>query len=118
MAYTPTVWETGDVITAEKLNKAENGIAAASDMMFFVDYGETSSVLDKTAGEIKTACEAGKIVIFRNYDEEYIALTQALIDFVFQDRTQKYQVKFVDPTYLVDTIYEAASLTDYPTLVV
>lgn len=29
MAYTPTVWATGDVITAEKLNKAENGIAAA-----------------------------------------------------------------------------------------
>lgn len=30
MAYTPTVWENGDVITAEKLNKAENGIAAAA----------------------------------------------------------------------------------------
>ncbi len=29
MAYTPTVWETGDVITAEKLNKAEQGIASA-----------------------------------------------------------------------------------------
>lgn len=29
MAYTPTVWATGDVITAEKLNKAENGIASA-----------------------------------------------------------------------------------------
>jgi len=30
MAYTPTVWQNGDTITAEKLNKAENGIAAAS----------------------------------------------------------------------------------------
>lgn len=30
MAYTPTVWETGDTITAEKLNKAEQGIAAAN----------------------------------------------------------------------------------------
>lgn len=29
MAYIPTVWATGDVITAAKLNKAENGIAAA-----------------------------------------------------------------------------------------
>lgn len=28
--YTPTVWQTGDVITAEKLNKIENGIAGAS----------------------------------------------------------------------------------------
>lgn len=29
MAYTPTVWETGDTITAVKLNKMENGIAGA-----------------------------------------------------------------------------------------
>lgn len=29
MAYIPTEWQTGDVITAERLNKAENGIAAA-----------------------------------------------------------------------------------------
>lgn len=28
MAYTPTEWATGDVITAQKLNKAENAIAA------------------------------------------------------------------------------------------
>lgn len=27
MAYTPTVWQTGDTITAEKLNKLENGVA-------------------------------------------------------------------------------------------
>lgn len=33
MAYTPTVWATGDKITAEKLNKAENGIAAAVQLV-------------------------------------------------------------------------------------
>lgn len=27
MAYTPTEWQDGDVITAEKLNKIENGVA-------------------------------------------------------------------------------------------
>lgn len=27
MAYEPTTWNTGDVITAEKLNKMEQGIA-------------------------------------------------------------------------------------------
>ena len=26
MAYTPTEWQTGDVITAEKLNKLEQGV--------------------------------------------------------------------------------------------
>lgn len=28
MSYTPTVWNTGDTITAEKLNKLENGVAS------------------------------------------------------------------------------------------
>ena len=30
MAYEPTEWKTGDVITAEKMNKIENGITNAS----------------------------------------------------------------------------------------
>ena len=34
MAYTKTVWETGDVITAAKLNNAENGIKAANDQIY------------------------------------------------------------------------------------
>ena len=29
MSYTPTTWATGDVITAEKLNKLEGGVANA-----------------------------------------------------------------------------------------
>lgn len=32
MSYTKTVWETGDTITSEKLNNAENGIEAANDI--------------------------------------------------------------------------------------
>lgn len=36
MAYTPTVWATGDVITAEKLNKAEQGIAAAAPVVLTI----------------------------------------------------------------------------------
>lgn len=30
MSYTKTTWETGDVITAEKLNKMEDGIESAA----------------------------------------------------------------------------------------
>ncbi len=42
MAYTPTVWATGDIITAEKLNKAEQGIADASEYVVPMTYdGET-----------------------------------------------------------------------------
>lgn len=30
MSYTPTVWETGDTVTAEKLNKVETEVASLS----------------------------------------------------------------------------------------
>ena len=30
MAYTPTEWQTGDIVTAEKLNKIEGGIEECS----------------------------------------------------------------------------------------
>ena len=52
MAYTPTVWETGDVITAVKLNKAENGIAAAS-------VAELPSVSDADEGKVLTVDSSG-----------------------------------------------------------
>ena len=56
MAYTPTVWKTGDVITEAKLNKAEEGIASASDevLVVTITWGEDydSATLDKTLAEI------------------------------------------------------------------
>lgn len=45
MSYTPTVWQTGDVITAEKLNKLENGVANTGgyDIVFTIaDDGITA----------------------------------------------------------------------------
>lgn len=64
MAYTPTIWKTGDVITAEKLNKAEQGIASASDEVFAIKATYAldgfSATLDKTLSEITSAGEAQK----------------------------------------------------------
>lgn len=40
--YTPTDWETGDVITAELLDKAENGIAK-------IAQGQIDNIMDITA---------------------------------------------------------------------
>lgn len=41
MSYTPTVWESGDTITATRLNKIEQGIQSASTSggggVFYVD---------------------------------------------------------------------------------
>ena len=51
MAYTPTVWETGDTITAEKLNKVENGIAGAYPLVVTI----SDSAFDKTFAEVLAA---------------------------------------------------------------
>jgi hypothetical protein len=46
MAYTPTNWQTGDVVTADKLNHIENGIPKL--VTYSYPYGEDSNYL---AGE-------------------------------------------------------------------
>ena len=63
MSYTPTQWQTGDTITAEKLNNMEQGIEKANEP-FVVTLTPTeqdfSGTMDKTAQEIYNAYMAGR----------------------------------------------------------
>lgn len=56
MSYTPTNWQTGDIITAEKLNNMENGIEN-SVLIVHENYDESTdtTTLDKTWQEIVDA---------------------------------------------------------------
>lgn len=54
MAYTPTVWATGDVITAVKLNKAEAGIQAANADVLIVTI-DAEDTMNKKFSEIFAA---------------------------------------------------------------
>ena len=78
MSYIKTTWETGDVITAEKLNKMEDGIESAGgdDSVFIVNIdaednsGTITATADKTRQEIVAAADAGKpiiIILTHNY---------------------------------------------------
>ena len=49
MSYTKTTWSDGDVITAQKLNKLENGVANAGSILI---VHENDGTLDKTWQEI------------------------------------------------------------------
>lgn len=78
MAYTPKTWACGDTITAEELNRMEEGISSAqsgggTSEPLIVEYGEEREVdgttvqyLNKTYGEIKDAYMSGKAVFFRD----------------------------------------------------
>lgn len=84
MSYTPTQWETGDIVTAEKLNKLENGVAAAgSGGALFVNMTEDgdASVLDKTWKEIDDALADGTPVFIMEVETIDVA-TQRTIHLV------------------------------------
>ena len=72
MAYTPTEWKNGDVITAEKLNNIENGIVniesegvpiAIVDVVAAVDAGDYDAQSDATYEQLTSLFNEGKIVI-------------------------------------------------------
>lgn len=113
MAYTPTNWVTGDTITAEKLNKAEQGIADASAYIIPVVYdAETSStILEASYDDISTAVSAGRTVVTKD-DTSNNETTISLLYRVsyIADAEYPYHVYFYHPDD-VDT-YRASNSTD------
>lgn len=76
MSYNPTNWTSGDIITSEKLNKIEQGIADAAENsnnnnVFLVNV-DNQGICDKTAYEIKTAVLTGKQVVFISTEQQAV----------------------------------------------
>ena len=69
MSYTPTLWATGDTITAEKLNKIEDGIVGVGAGLFVIHATgvanslnrQTQPTFDKTYAEVLSAFNSGLI---------------------------------------------------------
>lgn len=70
MAYTPTNWQNGDVITAVKLNKIEQGIADIFCLLYpvNVDYNGATYTPDKTYAEVRAAVDDGMIPFYIFHD--------------------------------------------------
>lgn len=101
MAYTPTNWKDGDIISAEKMNKLEQGVAegggggvllvnvtegsdgggstpvvnSASLMRTPGSSSSSTFTVDKTYGEVDAAVKAGKMV-YLVYNGVYIPLSK------------------------------------------
>ena len=54
MSYTPTEWASGDIVTSEKLNKLEQGVAGGGVLVVGAT-GEDEIALDKTWKQIYDA---------------------------------------------------------------
>lgn len=62
MAYEPTNWKSGDVVTSAKLNKLEQGVVDAGGGALVVTANDVTGAFDKTWQEINDALIAGKRV--------------------------------------------------------
>lgn len=63
MSYTPTNWQTGDTITAEKLNNMESGISGAFEV-FLLHMKPDFTGMDESLEDACAAYDAGVPVIF------------------------------------------------------
>lgn len=108
MAYEKQTWADGDIITQEKLNHMEDGIANAGGGVLIVNAttttseGGTSTTLDKTWQEIYDAVMSTGAVIMEN-NGGAISIAPVL-DVVSNPSINAYSVG----------IFDASSPSDYP----
>ena len=102
MAYEPTEWKSGDVITSAKLNKIEQGVAAGGGVVVpkytTTDDGDTYTC-NMTFSEIWTACLAGNCINCCNVsveDEEVAVVNSMLLEFASSERVIFMQTALVD----------------------
>lgn len=109
MSYTPTEWKNGDTITAEKLNKIEEGIEGASGVLIVTEIidVERQVVLNKTWQEIYDAVFSGKQVFMQNSSDgiELIPLSKIY----YLDSSSQYGVGFSNTNQ-----YDTSSANSYP----
>ena len=124
MAYTPTNWQCGDVVTAEALNKIEQGIASASGgssptapLILNVETDETdpqNPIVEITTpySEIKAAYLSGRAVILDPVltGKRYTSII-GMYDF-----NPGGQVIFVNHTNDGYDVFNASADADHPVL--
>lgn len=112
MSYDKNTWQTGDVITANKLNHMEDGIAGAGGGGVLALTEDEHNTLDHTWQEIADATFA--VLNYEDGDGMTIVLTKA----VYGENAGQYGIGFVGGSYMPDAprFYIASSVNGYPVL--
>lgn len=117
MTYVKTDWETGDIITAEKLNNMESGIenagSGSTGTVMVVhstsDESTGNTTLDKTWAEIADAMQTGIVVHVYSWGEDgYMC---AYLDYVENDSGLYHAVFLVEGE---QQQFVTTSTTGYP----
>lgn len=108
MAYEPTVWKSGDVVTSAKLNNMEQGIANAGAMIVHDNNG----TLDKTWQEIHDAAPFVTIIM----GESGNLTIMPLFGIAEYDGAFALLCGFLDMDGANGRMYFATSASGYPVL--
>lgn len=99
MGYIPTEWVTGDVITAVKLNKAEEGIEAAYPYTIVFNKSGLTVTCSETWEDLRAIIYRDHRAIFAYIDDELSSRIEALYldEFVddIPEESQDGRVDFV-----------------------
>ena len=121
MAYEKTTWQSGDVVTSEKLNNIENGIANMSMVIHTTDDG-AQYVMDKTFGEILEAFTSGTFITVNltvlheggEASDEHTGLVLATFYDLYDGEKSQCIVAVGDASAVAPYKYYANSEDDYP----
>lgn len=108
MAYVKTTWQTGDVITAEKLNNMEGGIENATPLIVTETVEGTVHTLSETAKTIYDTLFSGRLVLLVTGSQE-----RQTGNFYFFVSWQYYNGEYSFDLNN-DTNYTATNDDDYP----
>ena len=122
MSYDKNTWQTGDVVTSEKLNHMEQGIESASGGGVFVVSASLDSevggyILSETWQTIYNAMDSGQVVFIKMdaaaHSGTNICTYEMVSNAVFAD---KYYLDTVlcDEGTVQGHSYVADTATDYP----
>lgn len=89
MAYEKQTWVTGEVITKEKLNHMEDGIANG---IMIVTADPQTTKLNKTFNELKNAFKANIPLVYMSYNESYARGVCALFDGIWEEEGGVYGI--------------------------
>ena len=106
MSYTKQTWTRGDIITAEKLNHMEDGIASGGVFIIEETVSDNTHTLNKTWNEIYNAVASGKICYLSFLNGFFsLAYITNLISFVvgFTGLSETYETSTADgyPSYTI-----------------